>query len=670
MCGLAGFWNPQGFALADALDTVTAMSLAIRYRGPDGEGAWADDASGVALSHRRLSILDLSPAGRQPMVSASGRFVIAFNGEIYNHLDLRRQLGAHAKGTGEDDFEGLMWRGHSDTETLLAAFETWGFERTLKKTVGMFAMALWDRGSRALHLARDRIGEKPLYYGWQRGIFLFGSELKALQKHPAFSAEVDRGSLALLLRHNYIPAPRSIYDSINKLLPGTYLRLDLNRGPEGSRPLPQPIAYWSLTQAIAAGRRNPFEGSDSEAVDALESKLKRSIGLQMVADVPLGAFLSGGIDSSTIAALMQAQSSRPVKTFTIGFNEKGFNEATFAKAIARYLGTDHTELYVTASEAQAVIPKLPSVYCEPFADSSQIPTYLVSQLARTEVKVSLSGDAGDELFGGYHRYLLAMSIWRKAGRLPLWARRSVSTFLENIPASSFAAVFRVLSPLFPKRLRLSAPADKARKLARVLRMQSGEEFYQSLVSLWQLPSEIVIGATEPSTFLNRSEEWPAVDGMEHWMMALDALTYLPDDILVKVDRAAMAASLETRVPLLDHRLVEFAWSLPLHFKIRNGEGKWLLRQVLHRHIPRQMFDRPKMGFSVPLDAWLRGPLRDWAENLLEESRLNLEGYFHPGPIRQAWSGHRTGQANSQYSLWTILMFQAWLDNQNATALRK
>jgi asparagine synthase (glutamine-hydrolysing) len=664
MCGFAGFWNPQGFASVDALDTVTAMSLAIRHRGPDGEGAWADDSSGVALSHRRLSILDLSPAGRQPMVSANGRFVIAFNGEIYNHLELRKQLGRPVEGADRSDVEGPKWRGHSDTETLLAAFEEWGFERALEKTVGMFAFALWDRESRALRLARDRIGEKPLYYGWQRGIFVFGSELKALKKHPAFSAEIDRGSLALLLRHNYIPAPRSIYKSINKLLPGTFLQLDLKREPDGLDPLPEPIAYWSLGQAIEAGRQTPFVGSDSEAVDVLESQLRRSVGLQMVADVPLGAFLSGGIDSSTVVALMQAQSSRPIKTFTIGFNEEGFNEANFAKAVARHLATDHTELYVTAAQAQAVIPKLPSIYCEPFADSSQIPTYLVSQLARTQVKVSLSGDAGDELFGGYHRYLLAMSVWRKAGRLPPWARRSVSAMLENIPASTFSAAFRVLSPLLPKRLQLSAPEEKARKLASVLRMEGGEEFYRSLVSLWQRPSDIVIGAVEPSTLLNRPQDWPVVDGMEHWMMGMDALTYLPDDVLVKVDRAAMATSLETRVPLLDHRLVEFAWSLPLHFKIRNGEGKWLLRQVLYRHVPREMFERPKMGFGVPLDAWLRGPLRDWAENLLDENRLNREGYFRAAPIRKMWAEHLSGRTNSRYSLWTILMFQAWLEHQN------
>lgn len=649
MCGIAGILARQPISNLPA--HVQSMANAIIHRGPDSQGVWVDEQDGIALGHRRLSILDLSPAGHQPMQSACGRYVIAFNGEIYNHLELRTQL--------EQQSRPPVWRGHADTETLLACFAAWGIEKTLKATVGMFAIALWDRQERSLTLARDRMGEKPLYYGWQNGVLLFGSELKALKAHPAFAGDINRDAITLLLRHNCIPAPYSIYKGIFKLLSGHYLTLQHDSDPASA----QATAYWRINDIISAGLAHPFGGNEHEAVDALEAQLKSSIKAQMLADVPLGAFLSGGIDSSTIVALMQAQSSRPVRTFTIGFHEKGYNEAEHAKAVARHLGTDHTELYVRPEDALAVIPQLPGIYCEPFSDSSQIPTFLVSQMTRQHVTVALSGDAGDELFGGYNRYLLACSIWNKLRFLPTPLRHAAASALRSIPPASWDALLKMAGPLLPKRLRAVQAGDKAHKLADVLPMENGQAVYQQLVSHWKDPAIIVIGAREPATLLNTSSAWPPTDGLEHWMMAMDAQTYLPDDILVKVDRAAMANSLETRVPMLDHRVVELAWRMPLNLKIRNGQGKWLLRQVLYRHVPQSLIDRPKMGFGIPLDSWLRGPLRDWAEALLDENRLKQEGYFHPAPIRKMWGEHLSGMRNWQYYLWDVLMFQAWLEHQ-------
>lgn len=650
MCGLNGFLTKEVF-LQTPRQLSEAMGQTIRHRGPDDAGVWCDQDVGIALGHRRLSILDLSPAGHQPMHSACGRYVIVFNGEIYNHLELRNQLsGAHGG-----------WNGHSDTETLLAAIAAWGVNAALNACVGMFAFALWDRQRRVLTLARDRLGEKPLYYGIQNNTFLFGSELKALRAHPAFVGEIDRDALALYLRHNYIPAPYSIYKGIQKLLPGTYLQVDmaLNMDVE---------TYWSVNEVAELGSGDLFVGSEAEAKAELTRLLTQAIRGQMMADVPLGAFLSGGVDSSAIVALMQAQSSNPVKTFTIGFREEGYNEAEYAHAVAKHLGTEHTELYVSPEQAMAVIPRLPEIYDEPFADSSQIPTWLVSKLAREQVTVSLSGDGGDELFGGYNRYFIGQALWRKLERLPLPVRARIAGLMTSVPPERWNAMLSAMGFMLPGKLRFGNPGDKLHKLAGVLRCQGPESLYFGLISLWDEPSNVVLGSTEPTTILTDRRQWPALPTTVDWMMVLDTLTYMPDDILVKVDRAAMNLSLETRVPFLDHRLVEFAWRLPLSMKIRDGQGKHLLRQVLYDYVPKSLIERPKMGFGIPLDSWLRGALRDWAESLLNESRLKQDGFFAPAGIRKKWQEHLSGQRNWQYHLWGVLMFQAWLDEQSV--LRK
>lgn len=637
MCGIAGFWGTT----PDPDGTARRMADSLRTRGPDDAGAWSDADAGITLVHRRLAILDLSAAGHQPMHSSGGRYVIVFNGEIYNHLDLRQRLEERA------------WRGHSDTETLLAAIEAWGIETALRLATGMFALALWDSEHRKLLLARDRLGEKPLYYGWQGDNFLFGSELKALRVHPGFQGEINRDALALFMRHNAVPAPYSIYQGIYKLPPGTWLTL--KPGEREARPQ----QYWSVREAAEAGQKSPFAGSDSEACAALDTVLRQAVAGQMLADVPLGAFLSGGVDSSTVVALMQAQSARPVRTFTIGFNEAGYNEAEHAHAVATHLGTEHTELYVTAEQAMAVIPRLPALYDEPFADSSQIPTFLVSELARRHVTVSLSGDGGDELFGGYNRYFWAARIWQRIGWLPTTLRAALAGMLTTLPPSLWNQAFKGLARFLPAGWRYANPGDKLHKLAEILAVRSPEEIYLGLVSHWKQPADMVLGAREPATVLTDSAQWAALPDFESRMMYLDQMTYLPDDILTKVDRAAMGISLEARVPLLDHRLVEFAWSLPLPMKIRHGQGKWLLRQALYQYVPQALIERPKMGFGVPLDVWLRGPLRLWAESLLDETRLRREGFFNPEPIRLKWAEHLSGRRNWSYYLWDVLMFQSW-----------
>ncbi|MGV0983516.1 MAG: asparagine synthase (glutamine-hydrolyzing) [Limnohabitans sp.] len=661
MCGLAGYLSVQ-WPAADALTRLEAMTDVIVKRGPDSQGHWIDAAAGIALGHRRLAIVDLSPAGHQPMVSSSGRYVIAFNGEIYNHLLLRKELeGMDCRASLAMTPAG--WRGHSDTETLLAGFDTWGIQSTVEKCLGMFAFAVWDKQTRTLTLGRDRLGEKPLYYGWQgqgqHGTFLFGSELKALNAHPGFAASIDRDALCLLLRHNCIPAPYSIYQGIAKLEPGCLLSVSL------AQLEPKLVRYWSAASVAMAGCATPFGGTPDQAVDALESLLKSAVQQQMMADVPLGAFLSGGIDSSTVVALMQAQSSHPVKTFTIGFNEEGYNEAVHAKAVAKHLGTEHTELYVSPQQALDVIPRLPSLYCEPFSDSSQIPTFLVSQLARQQVTVSLSGDAGDELFCGYNRYVLADKLWRKLSVLPAPSRRLAARALASLSPSRWNSLLGPAQGLLPSSLRQANLGEKLHKAAGVLASGNVNALYLGLVSHWDDPASVVIGGTEPPTLLTGNA--PALDGLDdiQRMMALDALTYLPDDILAKVDRAGMGVSLEGRVPFLDHRVVEFAWTLPQSMKLRDGVGKWVLRQVLYRHVPKELIERPKMGFGVPISDWLRGPLRHWAEDLLDEARLRREGYFHPAPIRQKWAEHLSGARNWQHHLWDVLMFQAWLAENEA-----
>lgn len=661
MCGLAGV---LGFVAADQQElsnTLQQMITPLHHRGPDDQGTWFDVDADVGLAHARLSILDLSPAGHQPMVSASGRYVIAFNGEIYNHLDLRgkvqgaRDLFPSSSSIGEGI--NAEWRGHSDTETLLAGIEAWGLEATLKKSIGMFAIALWDRQTQTLTLARDRLGEKPLYFGWQGGgnerVFLFGSELKALKAHPAFSADIDRGALCLLLRHNYIPAPYSIYQGIAKLKPGCLLSVSL------AQPDPKIWKYWDAVEVARAGVAQPFIGTPDQAVDALEVLLKDAVRQQMMADVPLGAFLSGGIDSSTVVALMQSQSARPVKTFTIGFNEEGYNEAVHAKAVAKHLGTEHTELYVSPQQAMNIIPCLSSLYCEPFADSSQIPTFLVSQLAKQHVTVSLSGDAGDELFCGYNRYDLTSRLWKKISLIPAPLRKLAASGITAVSPGFWDKV----GSFIPSTNRYAALGDKLHKGAGVLTSPTVDDLYLGMVSHISDPASLVIGGYEPPTHLIGQR--PDLNGLSdvERMMVLDTISYLPDDILVKVDRAGMGVSLEGRVPFLDHRIVEFAWSLPLQYKLHDGHTKWPLRQVLYRHVQKELIDRPKMGFGVPLHQWLRGPLREWAENLLSEERLQREGYFHPEPIRQMWAEHLSGRRNWMARLWNVLMFQAWLENE-------
>jgi asparagine synthase (glutamine-hydrolysing) len=645
MCGIAGFFTPHPLP-AGAADTARAMGERLRHRGPDGGDEWLDADAGIALVHRRLAIVDLSPAGFQPMASADGRWVITFNGEIYNHVELRREL--------EQAGRAPAWRGHSDTEVLLAAIVAWGLESAIRRAVGMFAFALWDRQTRALTLGRDRLGEKPLYYGVQGGTLLFGSELKALQAHPAYRAGIDRGALALLLRLGYIPAPWCIHEGIRKLPPGTLLRLARPADVDTA-----PVPYWSVQEAADAGAREPLELDDVGAVDTLDRLLRQSIQGQRMADVPLGAFLSGGIDSSTTVAVMQALSSTPVSTFTIGLPDASLDESAEARAIARHLGTDHTELTVTPEEAQNVIPRLPGLYCEPFADPSQIPTFLVSQLARRHVTVALSGDAGDELFGGYDRYRWA----RQVASVPIALRRAGSAALRALPAQAWSALLAPVAPLLPRELRVGDRADRLRKLATVFGARTDDEVYGQIVSFWPRGACPAIAAPERATAF--SEPAPALCDFDARMMLLDMRTYLPDDILVKVDRAAMAASLETRVPLLDHRIVEFALRLPLHQKVRDGRGKWVLRQLLDRYVPRALVDRPKKGFGIPIHEWLRGPLRSWADDLLAEERLRRAGLIDPAPVRALWRQHLEGRSDWGYRLWPVLMFEAWRDGARA-----
>ena len=656
MCGITGFWALNAHLSIEAkLRVVSAMGNSLVHRGPDNGGEWSARNTDVAFAHRRLSIVDLSPAGLQPMVSRCGQYVIAFNGEIYNHLKLRSDL--EASGLAPE------WRGNSDTETLLAALGVWGVEAALKRCVGMFALALWDQKMRTLTLARDRLGEKPLYYGWQGETFLFGSELKALKVHPAFAAEIDRDALALFLRHNAVPAPYSIYRGIYKLPPGTFLQIHAGKKEA------LPVAYWSARLEAEAGQRTLFRGSDSDATDELERLMRQSIAGQMLADVPLGAFLSGGIDSTTVVALMQAQSAHSVKTFTIGFNEGGYNEAEHAHAVARHLGCEHTELYVSPQDAMDVIPSLSTIYDEPFADSSQIPTYLVSTLARRHVTVSLSGDGGDELFGGYNRHLWASNLWRNLGWMPRPLRAALAGVLTTLPPAAWNTAFSKLERWLPLKIRYANLGDKLHKAAEILAVRSPEEIYLGLVSHWKNPTQLMPSGVEPLTLLTDIGQQADLPDFEHRMMYLDTVTYLPDDVLTKVDRAAMAVSLETRVPFLDHRLVEFAWSLPLHMKIRHGQGKWLLRQLLYRHVPQSLMDRPKMGFGVPLDQWLRGPLKPWAAALIEPARLMREGFFNPTPIQRKWSEHQAGARNWSYHLWDVLMFQAWLESEPPPRVR-
>lgn len=639
MCGIAGFIDfsprhPDEHLRSLALD----MARTMRHRGPDDEGAWSDAKAGVALAMRRLAIVELSPAGHQPMCSNSGRYVLVSNGEIYNCDELRNELRAQDRT--------LVFRGQSDTEVMLAAFDRWGVREALGRFNGMFAFALWDTQRRVLHLARDRFGEKPLYYARTPSGVIFGSELKALRAHPDFDGELDRVAMGLYFQRNCIPAPHSIYRRTAKLPPGTLLSLSERTLRDAS-----PEQYWSAADTALAAMARPFAGSEADAAATLDLLLRDAVRQRMRSDIPLGAFLSGGIDSSTIVALMQAHSTRPVKTFTIGVRDRDYDEALQAARVAKHLGTDHTQLYVTPNEAMSVIPKLATIYDEPFADSSQIPTYLVAQLAKQQITVCLSGDGGDELFGGYNRHVWGHTL----ARIPYPLRALTGRALAMIPASICDGMFRGIRPLLPESLRLRMPGCKLRKLAEVLRCANAD---RKLCSHWS--ESVPVEPQEPEPLSPQIELPPA-----ERMMLLDTITYLPDDILVKLDRAAMAVSVESRAPFLDPRVFEFAWSLPLPMRIRRGTGKWILRQVLYRRVPRELLDRPKAGFGIPLDRWLAGPLRDWCEALLDESRLRADGLFNPAFIRQTWNAYLAGENQWTWRLWDVLMFQSWLDAQRA-----
>ncbi|HYJ31071.1 MAG TPA: asparagine synthase (glutamine-hydrolyzing) [Allosphingosinicella sp.] len=646
MCGITGFWTKGGLP-GGAHATLHRLTSAIAHRGPDDQGAWFDDEAGLALGHRRLSIIDLSPAGHQPMASASGRYVLTYNGEIYNYRELRAELEALGAVA--------QWRGHSDTEVMLAAVERWGVAGALERLNGMFAFALWDKERRTLTLARDRMGEKPLYYGRMGETFLFGSELKALAGHPEFSRDVNRDALASYLRYNCVPSPASIWRGISKLPPGCSLEVS-----GGGTRIGHPVAYWDLKSAAAAGSADPLP-LGPELADNLDLLLRDSVLKRMESDVPLGAFLSGGIDSSLIVALMQAQSARPVRTFTIGFHEQSHNEAGHAKAIADHLGTDHTELYVTAADALDVIPRLPAIWDEPFSDSSQIPTYLVSALTRQHVTVSLSGDGGDELFGGYNRYVQGMRLWELGSRLGPQVKRILAGLIRSRGGISAASALMKLAP--PSRRHLGI-ADRMPKIADAFEARSAEALYTRLVSHFDEPEALVIGGREQTRPLEGQEG--SFRDFREMMMYADSVTYLPDDILVKVDRASMAVSLEARVPFLDHRVVEYAWRVPIEAKIRDGRGKRILRDLLYRYVPEALVERPKAGFGIPLGDWLNGPLRDWAEDLLDPRRLRDDGYLEPGPVRQLWD-EQLRRGGRHHLVWDVLMFQAWLAEQKQSS---
>ena len=642
MCGIAGYWSPKRRASTTLL---AAMTDRIAYRGPDDRGAWVDAEAGIALGHRRLAIIDLSPAGHQPMLSASGRYVLSYNGEIYNHRELRAEL--------ETAGAAPAWRGHSDTEVMVAGFDHWGITGTLERLNGMFAFVLWDRARRTLLLARDRMGEKPLYYGRHSDSFLFGSELKAITAHPDFVGELDRDALAAFLRYNYVPAPHSIWRGIAKLPPAHYVEIS-----DGGRTIGAPVPYWDFSAVAVAGATDPLPGGP-ELLDELERLLKDSVLRRMGADVALGAFLSGGVDSTLIVALMQAQSTRKVKTFTIGFADQAYDESPFANAVAAHLGTDHQALRVDPADALALVPELPRIWDEPFSDSSQIPTHLVSRLARGQVKVALSGDGGDELFGGYNRYVLAPRLMAMSDRLGPHLSAMVAGLARSRAGLAAASGFARLLPASRRPLGL---ADRLPKIGHAMEAGSVDELYRRLVSHCADPERLVRGGREPDA----GTAAPDFPDLRQAMMHADALTYLPDDILVKVDRASMAVSLEARAPYLDHRVVEYAWRMPMDAKIRDGVGKHPLRALIDRYVPRQLMERPKMGFGLPISSWLTGALRDWAEALLDEGRLRREGFFEPTAVRALWA-EQLRRGGRHYELWDILMFQAWWAEQGSAA---
>ena len=633
MCGVAGLFDYRARRKPEALAAQgRAMADALLHRGPDGGDVWADAVAGIALGHRRLSIIDLSPAGAQPMVSSCGRFVVSYNGEVYNADALKPELEA----------AGRKFRGHCDTEVIVEGFAVWGVEATIKRLIGMFALALWDRQERALYLVRDRLGIKPMYWTETDDQLLFGSELKALRAVKDWSPSLDRDAVAAYLRFAYVPGSRGIYQGVRQLAPGTMLVARAGKPVEIH-------AFWSLDEVAAKGQADRFAGSEDEAAQILDALLSDAVKRRMISDVPLGAFLSGGIDSSTVLALMQKSSNRPVRSFSIGFHEKGFDEAPHAAQVARHLGTDHTELYVAPGHALEVIPRLSKMYDEPFADPSQIPTFLVSEMTRQHVTVALSGDGGDELFAGYTRYFRSEAVRRVLDAVPRSARSFAAAAVKSVAPGTWSALGSWAMPQF---------GDRVHKLAGAL-AGTPADFYRLMVTHWDNPDAIVRGGAEPKGLLWDESLIGRVPDPVERMQYLDTLTYLPDDILTKVDRASMAVSLEARVPLLDHRVVEFSWRLKPALKASGGMGKRVLRRVLDRYVPKALIDRPKMGFGVPIDSWLRGPLKEWAEDLLGERRLAAEGVFNPAPIRAKWREHLSGERNWQYPLWTVLMFQAW-----------
>lgn len=650
MCGIAGLFAAAEPGLASER-TAKAMLAAIEHRGPDGEGIWCDPEAGVALGHKRLAIIDLTEAGFQPMASADGRFVIDFNGEIFNFQDLRREL--------EGRQDAPNWRGHSDTEVLVEGIARLGLDAALERIEGQFAFALWDRKERVLHLVRDRFGEKPLYYGWCGKALAYGSELKALQALPDAPRDIDPQAVSSFLRYGYVPHPWSIWRGIAKLPPGGRISYSAADAP-GT--MPQPVRYWQAHQAIGAALDDPWTGSEDEAVEALDVLLKDVVASRMISDVPLGAMLSGGLDSSTVVALMKARGGS-VKTFTIGFDEPGYNEAEHAKAVAAHLRTDHTELYVTAAETLGVVPKLPQLYDEPFADASQIPTYLVSKLARSQVTVALSGDAGDEIFAGYNRYFHGARVWDRVGALPRPLRAAGAGAIKAVSPDGWNRMAGALSGVLPAEMTGGRAGEKAHKLAGVLGAEDGEAYLMGLLSQWNTP-EAVAASRLPGLRLPADRPPPErLKTFAERAMATDLVEYLPDDILAKVDRASMGVSLEARAPFLDRRVLHLAWRLPLGMKIAEGRGKHVLRRVLDRYVPRELIERPKQGFAIPIGRWLRAELRDWAESLLSADRLKADGLFDPAPVRAAWAEHLSGRRDHDTRLWAVLMAQAWLEAQ-------
>jgi asparagine synthase (glutamine-hydrolysing) len=650
MCGIAGLFRPGGTHAAALTKTVSAMTGTLAHRGPDADGLWSDAEAGIAFGHRRLSILDLTAAGAQPMHSADGRFTVTFNGEIYNHLDIRADLAS--AGAAAD------WVGHSDTETLLAAVNHWGVKDALTRFNGMFAIALWDARDRVLTLCRDRFGEKPLFYGWVGRDLVFASELKAFVVHPDWLGSVDRRALTAFMRYSYVPAPLTIWQGISKLAPGTLI--SFGEGAKGRDAAP-PETYWSMRQHVVDGQHSRL--SDTvEATNELERLLSQAVQRQSISDVSLGAFLSGGIDSSTIVALMQKQSMLPVKTFSIGFAESDFNEAAHAGRVAQHLGTDHTEWLVASSDARSLVPKLADIYDEPFGDSSQIPTTLVSTLARRHVTVALSGDAGDELFGGYNRHVWGARLHRRFGALPVPVRQALVRLIGVIAPEPANTVGRIAGRLLPQRYRISRMGDQLAKMRRIVNARTFDDMYRLLSSIDDDPASVIVGGAEPQSWFNK--QMALVDRLIEpldRMTLSDALSYLTDDILQKVDRAAMSVALETRVPFLDKDVAEFSCRLPPEFKVRDGQGKWLVRQVLDRHVPRELIDRPKTGFGIPLDDWLRGPLKSWASDLLTDDRLRRQGWFDTDRVQSVWTEHLQGHHNHGSWLWNVLMAEAWAD---------